>query len=54
MNTNKIKEGDKNDKDEPKIKKKDQGQILKLFLFSIQLIIIVLLFFTVNGYCFLL
>jgi len=49
MNTNKIKKGDKNDKDEPKIKKKDQGQILKLFLFSIQLIIIVLLFFTVNG-----
>jgi len=46
-NTN-LKEEYKNNKDEPKIKKKD-NQLLRIFLFTIKLIIVVTLFLMTNG-----
>lgn len=49
MNTNKLKEGYKNkEEDEPKIKKKE-NQVVKIFLFALQLIIFVMIFFITSG-----
>lgn len=49
MNTNKLKEEYKNkEEDEPKIKKKE-NQIVKIFLFALQLIIFVMIFFITSG-----
>jgi hypothetical protein len=43
-----IKEGYKNS-DEPKIKKKDRGEVLKIVIHAIKLIVIAVLFFIFNG-----
>jgi len=49
MNNNKLKEEYKNkEEDEPKIKKKE-NQIVKIFLFALQLIIFVMIFFITSG-----